>query len=221
MLLRRNEPVTLRKPNQIAARTTSTRKSNVAGDLFDIPANAGYGSSVPIRPWEVDNARLRDAGRMRALRSTGLLDSPPEPAYDAFVQRASDRLGAPISLVSLVDTDRQFFKAAVGLTEPVATARETPLTHSICQYAVLHREPVVVGDLRNHPQLAANGAVTELGMGAYAGAPLITRDGHVLGALCVIDTEPREWTADQVETLTEMAAEVVERIERATPPAAA
>ena len=169
---------------------------------------------MPLRPWVVDQARLRDGARLAALKATGLLDGPGVPALDAVAAEASRRLQAPTAMVSLVDADRQVFPGAVGLPEPVASARQTPLTHSICQYAVMHEAPIVIGDLRTHPELSSNPAVSELGVGAYAGAPLVTSDGLVLGTLCVLDNEPREWTDAQVETLTEMADQVVGRLER-------
>ena len=151
-------------------------------------------------------ARLRDPGRLAAVRRTQLLDSPPEPSFDHFTREASTRLGAPISLVTLVDEDRQFFKSVHGRPEP----RQTPLSESVCKYAVLHREAVVIDDLCDHAELQE---AVDQGVRAYCGAPLTTSDGHVLGALCVLDSRPREWTPDQVRTLTVMAAEVVAEIE--------
>lgn len=77
-------------------------------------------------------------------------------------------------------------------------ARQTPLTHSFCQHAVLSGEPVIVHDARQHPVLKDNPAVP-LGVVAYAGIPLVTPDGLVLGSFCAIDTKPREWTPEQIE----------------------
>ena len=103
-------------------------------------------------------------------------------------------LNAPVALVSLVDEDRQFFKSCVGVAEPWASERETPLSHSFCQHAVAQREPLVVDDAREHPVLKDNPAVAEMGAIAYAGVPLIDAGGHALGTLCVIDSRPRQWS---------------------------
>jgi GAF domain-containing protein len=93
--------------------------------------------------------------------------------------------------VSLVDADRQFFKSALGLPEPWATRRETPLSHSFCQHVVATGAPLRVEDARDHSLVCDNLAIPELGVVAYLGMPLATADGQVLGSLCAIDTEPR------------------------------
>ena len=79
---------------------------------------------------------LRDPIRLAALEETGLLDSLPEETFDRFTRLAARLLGTPVSLITLVTPDRQFFKSAVGLAAPWAAARETPLSHSFCQYVV-------------------------------------------------------------------------------------
>jgi len=114
-------------------------------------------------------------------------------------------LGVPVSLVSLVDKDRQFFKSCIGLPVPLALSRQTPLTHSFCQHAVLSGEPVIVHDAREHPVLKDNPAVG-LGVVAYAGIPLVTSDGLVLGSFCAIDTQPRVWTQEQIDLLRDLTA---------------
>src|ERR1700759_844828 len=112
-----------------------------------------------------------DPRRLEALRSTGLLDSAPEAAFDRLTRLASRLLNAPTAMVSLVDGHRQFFKSAHGLGEPLASLRETPLSHSYCQYAVATREPLIIANSREHPVLNTNGATTEFGIVAYAGIP--------------------------------------------------
>ena len=103
-------------------------------------------------------------------------------------------LHAPVALVSLVDRDRQFFKSCLGLPEPWASERGSPLSHSFCQHAVASREPLLVTDAREHPVLRDNLAIRDMGVIAYAGIPLIDADGYALGTLCVIDSQPRHWT---------------------------
>ena len=104
-------------------------------------------------------AAVQEPARVKALHSTGLLDSAPDPAFDRHVRLAAEVLNAPIALVSLIDEDRQFLKSCVGVEEPMASERETPLSHSFCQHAVAQREPLIVPDARDHPVLKHNPAV--------------------------------------------------------------
>jgi hypothetical protein len=151
-------------------------------------------------------AALADPGRRDALRRTALLDSDAEEAFDRLTRVVTAVLGVPVALVSLVDADRQFFKSCVGLPEPWATARGTPLSHSFCQHVVGTGEPLVVRDAREHPEVRDNLAIRDLGVIAYAGIPLVTGDGHVLGSFCAIDSSPREWTEREVGILRDLAA---------------
>jgi signal transduction histidine kinase len=172
-----------------------------------------------LSPSPVEASILRPLGdpeRLLALRSTALLDSPAEEAFDRLTRLATRVLRAPIALVSLVDAERQFFKSCVGLPSRVAEARETPLSHSFCQHAVERAEPLVIDDARTHPLVRHNGAVYDLDVIAYLGIPLQTADGFVLGSFCVIDHVPRQWTADELETLRDLAASVMTEIELRT-----
>ena len=157
-------------------------------------------------------AAVRDPARLEALRATGLLDSAPDPGFDRHARLAAQMMNAPVALVSLVDEDRQFFKSCLGVAEPWASERETPLSHSFCQHAVAAREPLVVDDAREHPVLRENPSIREMGAIAYAGVPLIDPEGHALGTLCVIDSRPRQWSSHQVELLGDLAASVVSEI---------
>jgi hypothetical protein len=158
---------------------------------------------------------VRDRARLDAVRATGLLDAPPEPALDRLASLAAKVLNAPVAMVSIIDEERQFFASCLGVTEPLATTRQTPLAYSFCQHAVSTREPLIVPDAREHPTLRDNLAVGALGVVAYAGVPLINRDGHALGSLCVIDRRPRAWTRDQIALLSDLGASVVSEIELA------
>jgi diguanylate cyclase (GGDEF)-like protein len=158
-------------------------------------------------------ARIEDPKRLAALNATGLLDSDAEAAFDRFTRMAARWLSTPVAAISLVDDHRQFFKSAVGLQEPWASKRETPLDHSFCQYAVSTREPLVVADAREHPFLRDNLAITALSVVAYAGVPLITSEEQVLGALCVIDDVPRPWGEGEIGVLRDLAALTITEIE--------
>ena len=155
---------------------------------------------------------VEDRDRLDALHATGLLDSDVSPSFDRLARLASQVLQAPVALVSLVDRDRQFFKSCLGLSEPWASERGSPLTHSFCQHVVASREPLIVTDAREHPQLRDNLAIRDMGVVAYAGIPLVDGDGHALGTLCVIDSQPRHWTSRQIEMLDAIAASVVTEI---------
>ncbi len=130
---------------------------------------------------------VADAGRLAALDGYGILDTPPETAFDALVRLASDACAAPVAMITLVASDRQWFKACVGFDEP-----GTPLDRSICVHALPKAEALVIPDLTRDPRTRGNVAVT--GPSAfrfYAGAPLRSPCGHGIGTLCVIDREPR------------------------------
>ncbi|MDF1501355.1 GAF domain-containing sensor histidine kinase [Roseisolibacter sp. H3M3-2] len=169
---------------------------------------------VPESPADAPRVTLlEDPARLDALRRTALLDSPAEEAFDRFTRLAARLLRAPVALVSLVDADRQFFKSQVGLPDPVAESRETPLSHSFCRHAVERGAPLVVADAHAHPLVRDNGAVTDLGIVSYLGIPLATSDGVVLGTICVLDHTPRSWAPEELQTLGDLAAAVATEIE--------
>ena len=155
---------------------------------------------------------IQNPERLAALRRTSLLDSPPEEAFDRLTRMAQSILKVPAAYVSLVDADRQFFKSCIGLPEPWASLRETPLTHSFCKHAVASGEPLIVSDAREHPLVRDNLAVPELGVIAYAGVPLTTSDGITLGSFCVVDDRPREWKDQDIEILRGLAASTMTEI---------
>jgi signal transduction histidine kinase len=159
------------------------------------------------------NRALTDTKRLRLLQATALLDSPPEEAFDRFTRLASGLMHVPIALISLVDKDRQFFKSQHGLAEPLATVRETPLSHSFCKHIVATAKPLVVPDAREHPLLQNNPAIRESQVIAYLGVPLRTPEGQTLGSLCTIDAKPRDWTDDEIKTLQDLATWVMTEIQ--------
>lgn len=131
--------------------------------------------------WIVD-----DEARLRALRGFGILDSAADPRFDAIVAEAADLCAAPVALVSLLDRDRQWFKARVG-----TDLSETPIELAICVHALAHGRLLVIPDLAADPRTAANRLVTaEPHVRFYAGVPLVAA-GQALGTLCVLDVAPR------------------------------
>ncbi len=156
---------------------------------------------------------VRSVNRVAALQRLGVLDTPAEASFDRLTRMACRLLRAPIGLVSLVDRDRQFFKSCVGLPEPIASERQTPISHSFCKHVVESGKPLIVEDARANPLVQKNPAIELLGISAYAGIPLRTSDGHVIGSFCVIDSRPRVWTYEDVETLQELATCVMHEVE--------
>jgi hypothetical protein len=105
-----------------------------------------------------------------------------------------------------VERDRQFFTSQVGLPDPVAEARQTPLSHSFCQYVRFFDTQLIVEDSRQDSILKHNLAVRDLDVIAYLGIPVHAPDGTSIGSFCVIDDRPREWTTEQIEIVRELAA---------------
>jgi diguanylate cyclase (GGDEF)-like protein len=149
---------------------------------------------------------ISDGARLAALHETGLLDSDPEDEFDRFTRLATELLGVPVALLTLVDRDRQFFKSARGLSGVWADARETPLSHSFCQHVVAAGRPLAIDDARELPLVAGNLAIRDLEVIAYAGVPLVVEGGHAVGALCAIDHRPRRWTDTEMRILADLAS---------------
>ncbi len=154
--------------------------------------------------------------RLAALRRTALLDTPPEEAFDRLTRMAARLLGTPVSLVSLVADDHQFFKSTTGLPEPWASRRVNPISFSFCGQVVATGEPLVLEDARRHPLLRHTPVIRELGWVSYAGVPVATHQGHTIGALCVIDKTPRLWSERDIALLQDLAASVATEIELRT-----
>ncbi|MEO5698643.1 MAG: GAF domain-containing protein [Burkholderiaceae bacterium] len=149
--------------------------------------------------------------RLAALAGLNVLDTREDQAYDDLTRLAASRLNAPIALITLVDSDRQWFKSRVGLQ-----VTETPREHSFCAHAIATPDEVfVVGDAKQDPRFAQNPLVVgDPGIRFYAGAPLVTSTGQSVGALCIIDREPRTIDAADIEELRFLARQVMNRLEQ-------
>ena len=160
------------------------------------------------------DAILRDPLRLAVLRGTELLDTPAEPAFYRLTRLAVRLLGVPATFLSLVDEDRDFYKAATGFGEPLASAREMA-GRTFCHYSIAGatpEHPLVIPDTRADSVYRQVPTVDSLGVAAYVGVPLVI-DGQSIGSFCAIDMKPRQWTRDEVEVLTELAASAQREIE--------
>jgi len=150
-----------------------------------------------------------EPGRLAALRRLNVLDTAPEEQFDKIVALVRAVLSVPIATVTLVDAHRQWFKAQHGLL-----VTETPRSTSFCTHTVAARAPLIIGDATLDPRVADSPLVRgEPHIRAYLGVPLMTPDGHAIGALCAIDTQPREFTAAQIDVLAGFARLVVDELE--------
>lgn len=148
--------------------------------------------------------------RLAALRRFDVLDTPRDGAFDRITRLASEVLEMPISIVSLVDHDRIWFKSTHGL-DGVEQIDRVP---GLCASAILGDETWVIEDGSVDPRALANPLVAgEFGLRFYAGSPLRTHDGHNLGTLCVIDKRPRTLTEQQTRVLDDLAALVMDELE--------
>jgi PAS domain S-box-containing protein len=163
---------------------------------------------------------LRDPTRLASLHETALLDSGPEEAFDRLTRLAARLLRTPAAMVSLVDGHRQVFKSVSRNNGGAPLPHEIPLAHSICKHTVVAGEPLQIDDIAGDPRFGDSPA-RALGVGAYLGIPLVTRTGLALGTLCVTDREPRTWTQDDVDALSELADVAMGEIEHRRAEAAA
>lgn len=148
---------------------------------------------------------IKDKKRLTAVQKSGLLESKIDQAFDRFTTMAQKLIGVSVSLISIVDEDRQFFVSSQGLAEPYASERETPLSHSFCQYVVAEKKPLIIDNSLRHDLLKDNKGISALNVIAYLGVPLFDPGGEAIGAICAIDSSPRHWKEEDIQTLSQLA----------------
>lgn len=149
-----------------------------------------------------------DQERLAALREMLILDTPPEERFDKVVQFAAQEFEVPIALISLIDENRQWIKARVGL-DVCETGRDI----SFCGHAILQEDIFIITDSRADERFADNPlVVNEPHVIFYAGAPLRMPSGHVIGTLCLIDQQPRDLDATELAILTSLRDLLVEEL---------
>ena len=154
---------------------------------------------------------LRDPARLAAVHATSLAGTAPEEAFDRLTRLAVHLLGAPISLLSLIDGERQWVKSTAGVEGQAVC--EIPLARSICRHVLSGGEVLCIDDVADDPRVPHDAAMRAWGVRAYAGVPLVTANGQAVGVLCVADTRPHAWGAGPVEVLRDLAALAVTEIE--------
>ena len=152
---------------------------------------------------------INEKARLQALRKYRILDTDPEKAFDDLTILASHICETPVALISLIDSDRQWFKSKVGVN-----ISETPREVSFCSRAIEQSELFVVPDASKDPRFSSNPfVVSEPKIRFYAGAPFCSSDGHPLGTLCVVDLVPRELSPGQENALLALSRQVQAQFE--------
>lgn len=165
------------------------------------PLTKGYA----LRGWPLERVADPDEARLAALHSYGILDTPPEAAFDDITRMAMMICGTPVAVISLIGADRQWFKSEAGIG-----LGELPFVSSIFAHSTHGADVFVVPDLHRDERFANHPLVTNSpGMRFYAGAPLQTAEGHTLGTVCVLDRVPRELDAEQTGALRSLARQVM------------
>jgi GAF domain-containing protein len=162
---------------------------------------------------------LQAQARLQEIRELGLLSSDVDSSLKALCAEAAQEFGLPIGLVSIVLDEAQHFAASHGLGGWLEQSNGTPIEWSFCRYAVASREPFVVEDARVHGLVHENPLVTQDGVRCYAGIPLISSRGFALGSMCVIGTEERSFSEQDLAQLRGFADRVLAHIESRRAPA--
>ncbi|MEV6206335.1 GAF domain-containing protein [Kitasatospora sp. NPDC051914] len=171
-----------------------------------------------------------ESDRTRRLRSLGLNDPSPDEAFDRFAHLAASITRAPIAMVNFINDERQMFRGLYippnpAQAQPVEDdawadrgiafdlpAREMPLSHGFCPHVVAQRSPLALDDILAYPRFAGNPVVDELGVRAYLGAPLVDDTNTVIGTVCVLDREPRQWGRERLKDIQHLAEALLSEI---------
>jgi len=158
-------------------------------------------------------AALSAPQRLAAVRATGLLDTGPESPFDDLARLAAAVTGCGRALITLVDERRSFWKSCIGVNAADVARRQHPVRESLCYFLVgLGGAPFVIEDAAADPRTSSHPSVRPMKIGAWAGYPLLTPAGQVLGSMCVIDENPHPWQPEELAALAAMARAVSNEI---------
>ncbi len=143
--------------------------------------------------------------RLRLLNQLSLLQDKEVRVYDQLTELASTLIHAPVALMSMVETDRVYFKSHTGLPEPWRTQRAAPLSHAFCQHVVISNQPLIISDARENELVKDSLAIPDLNAIGYMGMPLTLINGATLGSFCVIDNQVRDWTPTEIAIMQQLA----------------
>ncbi len=179
------------------------------------PKTTGAGTKRPMKvKWSTSTGfdipiPKNEKERIASLHRYQVLDTPAEREFDNLTSLAALICETPIALISLVDSERQWFKSKVGLGVP-----ETPRNISLCAHAIMKPDIFIVRDASQDPRFAHSPLVTsDPKIRFYAGAPIVTPQNHILGTLCVVDRVPRVLTAAQIHALQSLSQQVMLQLE--------
>ena len=158
---------------------------------------------------------ITDQDRLAAIEDTGLLGHGDE-TLDGVARVAAAVAHAPRAFVTMVTPEAQHLPGMVRLDDPGNTERQVPLHESVCKFAVVTGEPSVIPDGHRDPLVRSMPSVREGRLGAYAGVPLRSDRGHVLGTLCVADRGPRDWTEVELAHLSDLSVLAAREVDRRT-----
>lgn len=148
---------------------------------------------------------ITSAARLRQVARSGLLDTEREEAFDRFARLAAMMLGEVTAFVTVVDERRSFWKACVTASGGTLEDRQNTVERSFCRYVIGTDRPLIVSDARVHPVTRDNPSVESMGVIAWAGYPVRTPDGQVLGTFYVVGDRPRDWSATDLQVLETLA----------------
>ena len=170
--------------------------------------------TVPSRGTPSDAQPLDDSARLQEIADLRLNDSDIDGVLSEIAAEAAEHFGLPVALVSIVLDQAQYFRGSHGLDGWMAKTQGTPAEWSFCQHVVRNQAPFVVDDAQSHPLMQNSPLVRIEGVRCYAGVPLVTFRGHVIGSFCVQGPDARSFTKYDLAQLHRYAKEVITRIEQ-------
>lgn len=186
----------------------------VVVSLAEAVVQLGKFSTALETPMQPGAIPADETQRLVALAASRMLEKPGDPVFDRITRNLARIFDVPIALLTFIDSDRQLFKSQVGLPEDLVQVGQVPRQTAICSHVVASNAPLVVEDLARDHRFANNPMLKSRGLRFYAGVPLHAPNGQPIGALCIIDTKPRQFDDAEKRLLSVMADEVGSEIAR-------